>query len=274
MTAMSARMHRMTKAALAAAVLGGTLVLTIPEAAPASAAACSTSTGSAACTINTSVGVTAGTLSLESSPNLYWQYVENGYDQYASASASTLSGCTSGSSGTSCTGGTAPRLMVLDATGSGSGWALSSYLTANDLPSGSVFHFAGAGNATIGTSTNSPIATDPFAATTPGNVCDYGSSCTVATAAATCSHAGLGFSSCPTYPVNLAAGTGAAAQVDMYSANAATGVGALCFASGTATATGCTGTTSTAFYNLGIKGNTTAGTYATTVINISASTGP
>jgi hypothetical protein len=34
------------------------------------------------------------------------------------------------------------------------------------------------------------------------------------------------------------------------------------------------GTTSTAFFNLGIKGNTPAGTYATTVINIAVSSGP
>ena len=85
---------------------------------------------------------------------------------------------------------------------------------------GSVFHFGGAGSATIGNSTSSPIGTD------------------------------------------------------MYSANAATGIGALCFASGTATSLACGGTTPKDFYNLGIKGNTTAGTYATTVINVAVNSGP
>jgi hypothetical protein len=254
--------------------MAGTLAISFTASTPAGATACSTSTGNTSCTIATSVAVTAGTLSVESSPNLYWSYVLNGYDQYASASATALTSCTAGSSGTSCSSGTAPKLLVLDATGSSSGWALSSYLSSSNLPSGSVFHFAGAGSATIGNSTSSPIGTDPFAATTPGNVCDYGSSCTVATAASTCSHAGLGFSSCPSYPVNMAAGTGAGAQVDMYSANASTGVGAMCFASGTATSLACGGTTPLDFYNLGIKGNTTAGTYASTVINVAVNSGP
>ncbi|HMD44792.1 MAG TPA: hypothetical protein VKG43_01435 [Acidimicrobiales bacterium] len=253
------------------APLGGVV---LGSAGPAGATACSTSSGNSSCTIGTSVAVSAGTLTLESSPNLYWSYVLNGYDQWASGSSATLSGCTAGGSGTTCSGGAAPRLEVVDATGSGSGWALSAYLTANDLPVGSVFHFAGAGSATVGNSQNAAIGTDPFANTTPGTVCDFGSTCTVPTAPGACSHAGLGFTSCPTYPVNMSAGTGPTAQVDLYSAAATSGLGAVCFGSGSASASGCTGTTPSDFYNIGVKANTAAAVDATTVVTETVSSGP
>lgn len=238
----------------------------------ASAAACSTSTGAANCTINANLTVTAGTLTLEASPNLYWGMVQTGYDQWASGSASALSGCAASGAVTTCSGGTKPVLLVLDATGAGSGWAVSEYLSANTLPSGYVLRFNGAGSATIGNSTASPIATDPFAGTTPSNICDFGSGCTVATAASTCSHAPLGFSSCPTYAATLG-GTNATTQVDLYSAAANTGLGAVCFGSGAATGTGCAGATPTDFFNLGIKGNAAAGSTAAT-INMAVNSGP
>jgi len=257
---------------LLGALMGGALAAVPIAAAPASAAPCSTSTGAASCTVSASVTVTAGTLTLEASPNLYWSFVGTGYDQWASGSATTLTGCIASGSGTDCSGGTAPKLLVLDGTGSGSGWAVSEYLSANTLPSGSVFHFNGAGSASMGDSQASPVSTDPFSATTPGNVCDYASTCTPATAASSCSHAGIGFSSCPAYAVTLG-GSDATHQVDLYSAAAATGVGAVCFASGSAAATGCTGTTPTGFFNLGIKGSTAPGTTGTT-INLAVNSGP
>jgi hypothetical protein len=238
----------------------------------AAAAACSTSTGAVSCTINASLTVTAGTLTLESSPNLYWGIVQTGYDQWASGSATPLTSCAASGATTTCSSGTKPTLLVLDATGSGSGWALSEYLTANTLPTGYVLKFNGAGSATIGNSTSSPIATDPFAATTPTNICDFGSGCTAATAASTCSHAPLGFSTCPSYAVTLG-GTSASTQVDLYSATAATGLGAICFASGSATGTGCAGATPTDFYNLGVKGNSAVGTNSAT-INVAVNSGP
>ncbi len=238
----------------------------------ASAAACSTTVGAASCTVTASLTVTAGTLTLESSPGLYWAFVSTGYDQWASASRASLTGCAAAGTVTHCGSGAAPLLEVLDATGSGSGWALSEYLTANTLPVGSVLHFDGAGSTTYGYSQVSPTTTDPFAGTTPANVCDYTSTCTVATAATTCSHSALGFTVCPVYPVTLG-GTSATAQVDLYSAAAASGLGAICFASGTATATGCTGATATAFYNLGIKGNTASGATSVT-INMAVNSGP
>jgi len=243
-------------------------------ASPAGATACSASTGNASCAVSTSVTVTGGTLTLESSPNLYWDYVLNGFDQWASASSAGLTSCAATATGTTCGSGTAPRLEVIDATGSGSGWALSEYVTTTDLPAGSVLHFGGSGSATVGNSQDNPISTDPFAATTPGTVCDYGSTCTVATAASTCSHAALGFSSCPGYPVNVASGTSNTAQADLYSAAASTGLGAICFGSGPATAQGCTGTVADDFYNLGIRANTSANSYGTTVINLTVSSGP
>ena len=238
----------------------------------ASAAACSTTTGAAACTVSGSLTVTAGTLTLESSPNLYWALVSTGYDQWASASGAPLTACAVTGALTHCASGAAPTLEALDATGSGAGWAISEYLSANTLPTGSTLHFNGAGSGTYGWSTISPITTDPFAPTTPGNVCDFASSCTAATAATTCSHSALGFTTCPTDPVTMG-GTSATTQVDLYSAAAATGLGAICFAGGTATATGCTGTTPTAFYNLGIKGSAAAGTTAVT-INLAITSGP
>ena len=241
---------------------------------PAEATTCSTSTGNASCAVSTSVTVTGGTLTLESSPGLYWDYVLNGFDQWASGSSTSLSSCSSTNSGTTCNGGAAPRLEVIDATGSGSGWALSEYLTASDLPSGSVFHFDGSGSATVGNSQDNPISTDPFASSTPGTVCDYGSSCTVATPAATCSHNALGFTTCPSYPVNLASGTSAAVQVDLFSSTASAGMGAICFGSGSATAAGCTGTSADDLYNLGIKANTSAVSDTSTVINLTVSSGP
>src|SRR5262249_34309789 len=88
----------------------------------ASGAACSTSTGGGSCTINASLTVTAGTLTLESSPNLYWAIVQTGYDQWASASATSLSSCSASGTVTTCSGGTKPTLLVLDGTGSASGW--------------------------------------------------------------------------------------------------------------------------------------------------------
>jgi hypothetical protein len=240
----------------------------------AAGAACSTSTGAATCTIATNVAVSAGTLTVESSPTLYWSYVINGYDQWASGSATALTGCTGGSAGTACSSGTAPKLVVLDGTGAAAGWSVSSYLSSSNLPAGSVLHFSGAGSSTNGTSTVSPRAVDPFASTVPANVCDYGSTCTPATVAGACSHVPLGYSACPSYPVDLGAGTGAAAQVNMYSATAATGIGAICFGSGTASAAGCASIVPSDFSNLGIRGNTPAGTYAATVVNIAVNSGP
>jgi len=242
------------------------------DASMASASACSTSTGASSCTVTANLTVTAGTLALESSPSLYWDFVSTGYDQWASASGASLTSCAVSGTATHCSSGAAPTLEVLDATGSSAGWAVSEYLTANTLPAGYVLHFNGAGSATYGFSQVSPISTDPFAGATPANVCDFASTCTAATPASTCSHAPLGFSTCPTYPVTLG-GTSATTQVDLYSAAAASGMGAICFATGSATGTGCTGATPDAFYNLGVKGNSPAATTSAT-INMAANSGP
>ena len=238
----------------------------------ASAAACSTTVGASSCAVTASLTITGGTLSLESSPNLYWAFVSTGYDQWGSASATALTACSAVGPLTHCSSGTAPELQVLDATGSGAGWAVSEYLTSNTLPAGAALRFDGAGSATYGFSQVSPIGTTPFASTTPVNVCDFASSCTTATAASTCSHAGLGFSTCPSYSVTMG-GTSATTQVDLYSAVAASGLGALCFASGSATGTGCAGATPSDFYNLGIKGNAASGTTSVT-INMAVNSGP
>jgi hypothetical protein len=260
-------------AVTAIALVTAGLALTAPGfVGRAAAAACSTSTGASSCTVTANLTVTAGTLTLESSPNLYWNLVNTGYDQWASGSGSALSSCSASGAVTHCSGGTSPQLLVLDGTGSSSGWAVSEYLSANTLPSGAVLHFNGGGSSTMGWSQASPVGTDPFATSTPTVVCDYASTCTTASAASTCSHAGLGFSTCPSYAVTMG-GTSAANQVDLYSAAANSGMGANCFASGTATATGCTGTTGTGFFNLGIRGNTPAGSSSAT-INMAVNSGP
>jgi len=261
--------------------LGATLLLAVACVAAAavvgcasraSAAACSATVGAASCTVTASLTLTGGTLSLESSPSLYWAFVSTGYDQWASASGAALTACGASGFATHCSSGAAPSLEVLDATGSGAGWAVSEYLSANTLPTGYALRFNGSGSATYGFSQVSPIGTNPFSGTTPANVCDFASSCTPATAASTCSHVALGFSTCPAYSVTMA-GTSATTQVDLYSATAATGLGAICFATGTTTAAGCTGATPSAFYNLGIKGNTASGTTSVT-INMAVNSGP
>ena len=114
---------------------------------------------------------------MESSPNLYWGFVgRRGYDQWASGSATALFGVCGIGLGDEVFGA-APRRnsSCSTPTGSSSGWAVSEYLSSNTLPSGrAVLHFNGAGSATFGNSQASPIGTDPFVATTPANVCDYG----------------------------------------------------------------------------------------------------
>ncbi len=249
----------------------GLVIAALASASPAAAAACSTSTGASGCTVNASVNYTAGTLGVESSPSLYWSMIASGYDQWASGSATTLSGCAASGNATHCTGGTAPTLEVLDATGSGAGWALSEYLSSNSLPSGSVLKFNGAGG-TYGYSTNSPVSTSPFASTTPGAICDSGSTCTTPTAATSCSHSSLGFTTCPSGAVTMG-GTNATTQVDLYSANASTGLGAICFDSGTAGSTGCGGATPTDFYNLALPGAAASGS-TSAVINLAVNSGP
>lgn len=254
------------------AVTGAAATLLVAGSDSASAAPCSTSTGASNCSVTASVTVTAGTLTMLASPNLYWNFVGTGYDQWSSGSATALSGCVASGTGTACSGGTAPKLMVLDATGSGSGWAVSEYLSSNTLPSGSVLRFNGVGSASVGNSQAASISADPFSATTPGTVCDSGSTCTAAVAASSCAHVGIGFSTCPAYPVTLG-GADSTHQVDLFSAAAASGSGAVCFASGSASGTGCAGTTSSAFFNLGIKGVTSPATTGAT-INLAVNSGP
>lgn len=253
-------------------ICAAALALVAVWAVPASAAPCSTTTGANGCTVSASVTVTAGTLSVAASPNLYWSFVGTGYDQWASGSATALTGCTASGAATTCNGGTAPKLIVLDATGSSSGWAVSAYLSSSSLPPGSVLSFNGAGSGTIGNSQAAPIAGSPFAGSTPGTVCDYASTCTPAAAASSCAHAGLGFTTCPSYAVTFG-GADATHQVDLYSAAPGSGLGAVCFGSGTATGTGCTGTASNSFFNLGIKSNSAASITGATV-NLVVNSGP
>ncbi len=258
--------------ASAPVALAGSLLL---DAAPAQAAACSTSAGAAACSLSTSISVIQGTTQVLAASSLSWSFVLNGYDQWASGSATVLSGCSAAAGGTNCSGGSRPVLEVNDSSGTGAGWALSAYLSNADLPSGSVLTFDGTGSPTIGDSTVAPMGNDPFSATTPANECDYqASGCVVATPATTCSHGPLGFSSCPTYPVVIPASSSATSQVDLYSAAASTGEGAICFAGGSPTGPQCAGTVPDDYFNLGVPSSTTGATDATTQVNLTASSGP
>jgi hypothetical protein len=236
-------------------------------------ASCISTAGGPPCALPVSVAVTAGTLSLDASPQLDWDVDLDGYEQWQPGSASALSACTSTGSGTSCSGATSPELEVLDATGSGSGWALSGYVSSSDLPGGSVLDFDG-GAVTAGSSLNDPISAIPFAALAPSTTCDLGSTCTPASSASTCSHAALGVTSCPSYPVNLGAAGGASTQADLYSAAAGSGKGAVCFASGAATGRGCAGTATALSYDLGLPANAASGSFSTTVITLTVSAGP
>ncbi len=271
------RWTRFLGAGLVAVVVAFPVALNVGWAvAPAAASACSPTAGTAAgsaCTVSTGVTLNAGTLSLESSAALYWQLTLNGYDQWGSASASALSCSGVSSSGTTCSGGSAPALEVVDASGAGAGWAVSEYLASGSLPTGSVLSFDGNGSATIGDSQVSSIGTDPFASAAPTTKCDANSTCTVASAATTCSHSALGFTVCPTYPVNLAAGTSATTQADMYSAASSSGIGAICLGSGTATTVHCGGLTPDDYYNLGVPAGDTAGSTAGTMY-LTVSSGP
>jgi hypothetical protein len=242
---------------------------------PADAAACSTTAGAGQCSVATSIAITQGTIQVLAASSLSWSYVLNGYDQWASGSATNLTGCSASAGGTTCSGGTLPMLEVIDSSGTGNGWALSAYLSSADLPSGSVLAFDGTGSATVGNSTVAPVSADPFAATVPANECDYqASGCVRATPASSCSHAPLGFTSCPTYPVTVTASSGPTSQVDLYSAAASTGEGAVCFASGSPTSQNCGGTSPDDYFNLGVPASTTSASDLTTVVNLTASSGP
>jgi hypothetical protein len=74
--------------------------------------------------------------------------------------------------------------------------------------------------------------------------------------------------------VSLGAGTSAASEVDLYSASAGSGMGAVCLASGGATAAGCAGTSPDADFDLALPANARAGTDATTVVDLTLSSGP
>lgn len=68
-------------------------------------------------------------------------------------------------------------------------------------------------------------------------------------------------------------GTSSSNQVDLYSAKASTGIGAVCFASGSLTAIGCTGETPNDFYNLGVKSSYTQARTNMT-LNMDINSGP
>ena len=243
----------------AISVVGGAVGLGL-AAAPAGATACSASAGNASCTVSGSVTVTAGTLTLVASPSLYWDQVLSGYDQWASGSSATLTGCSVQTSGTtSCSSGAAPMLLAIDATGSGSGWNVNAYPSGSTLPASSKLSFDGAGSSTYGDTTVSAVGVDPFASTAPGTECDAASSCTNA--------------STPTsFPVDFTSAT-SGTPAKLYSAAASSGGGAVCFGTGSVSGHDCAGTTNTAFVNLGVPASATAGADSVT-INLAISSGP
>jgi hypothetical protein len=272
---MSVRAVAATLALSVALVPGALLASGVLSAAPAQASTCSTTLGVSSCSVSASLTITQGTVQLFASTSLSWSYILDGYDQWASGSASSLSNCLGSVSGTTCSGGSLPLLEVDDSSGTGDGWAVSAYLSSSDLPTGSVLTFDGTGTATVGDSVNSPVSIDPFSPTTPTSECDYhANGCNVAVPATTCSHSAIGFMSCPIYPVLLPATSSATSQVDLYSARASSGEGAVCFATGSPTGTGCAGATPDDYFNLGIPSSTAAASDLSTVINLTASSGP
>jgi hypothetical protein len=215
-----------------------------------------------------------GSFAVEASPSLYWDFALDGYDQWASASASALSGCTGDGDGTVCSAGTQPVLEVLDTTGAHAGWSLSAYVTGGSLPAGSVLDFDGAGSAALGTSAQAALEAFPYPSAVPTTICDANSGCLPALPAASCSHPAVGITSCPADPVDVLDGASAGAQVDLYSAAAGSGSASICFATGTATAAGCLGAVPDAFFDLGLPASAASGSHSATTIVLTVSSGP
>ena len=224
------------------------------------ASLCSPSSASTSCPVSATISVSGGTLSLLAPSELYFDDLLTGYDQWGTASESPLSGCTSTGERTTCSAGQAPSLEVIDATGSAAGWAVSEYLSSSDLPSGSVIDFDGAGS-TPGDTVAAGLGAFPFTEAAPQSICDYGSTCTPA-------------SILDDAPPNLASGTSASEQVDLYWAWIGSGVGAICLASGSADSHGCAGASPDADFDLGLPGDARVGSKTTTVINLTISSGP
>jgi hypothetical protein len=266
-----------TRVAFAAMLLVSvaTVAVAMLPASEAGATACSYTAGSPtgalqSCTITGSVTVTAGTLTLSASPDLYWTFTMNGYNQWETASNSNTSA-------------TMPQLKVIDATGSGKGWSISEYMgtfqntTATGCTTspyctltGVALYFNGAGG-TPGTATTGA----PPAGATPSTACDTNSTCTNATPATSgCTSTPGSTGTCPSDPVNMNVGSGSStAQTDLYSAAAGSGEGAICFG----TAQGCS--TPTDYFNMTLNGNATlggapSGSTFTSTINVQVNSGP
>jgi YVTN family beta-propeller protein len=227
--------------------------------------------GSSGCALSADLAVSPGTLSLAGPSELYWDDVLSGYGQWETASVAALAGCSEAGAATTCNGGALEGLEVVDATGSGDGWALTEYLTSSDLPSGSLLDFAGAAS-TPGDSTVAPLTSFPYSATTVGTVCDLGAACTPASAPTSCSV--LSGFACPSYPVQLPTATGPLNQVELFSATPGSGMGAVCLGTGAASAAGCAGITPRGVFVLGLPAYAEAATDASTVINLTVSSGP
>lgn len=244
---------------------------------PVGAAACSPVTGAASCTatghLTITAGTLSGTLSLESSPTLYWALVKTADAQWASASATPLTACnTIQGILTHCHGGTGPTLGVQNTTEAPSGWTLSGYLTANTLPNSATLAFNGTGSSTYGYSQRLQTTTAPFPPATPLSSCGYSRSCTIPTPVSTCSPNRDGCASLPSYPVTLSH-TSATSQIDLYETTTNTGAGDICFVTPSPAAPGNTPTSPSAFYNLSLHANTTTQITAFT-INLAINSGP
>ncbi|HTW97428.1 MAG TPA: PKD domain-containing protein, partial [Acidimicrobiales bacterium] len=229
--------------------------------------------GAAGCALSTDLAVSPGTLSLAAPQALYWDDVISGYGQWETASTAALAGCTSLDAATTCDGGQAGGIEVDDATGSGDGWSISEYLATSDLPAGSLLDFTGAASQP-GDSTVASLTTFPYAGMTTGTICDHGAACTPAVPPAWCTSGGLAATACPGYPLRLATLAGPQEQVQLFTAAAGSGMGAVCLASGSTSGAGCAGATPRGVFVLGLPAFARAGTDAATVIELTVASGP
>jgi hypothetical protein len=178
--------------------------------APAFASACSSSTAS--CSVSGNATLTAGSLALAAPASISWSATLNGSDQSVGAAAT---------------------LEPIDATGSGDGWAVT--VTSTSFMSASPA-------ATLPTSALSVNGSDSSQSGTsaPGGTCASGSSCTLPSE-----------TSAPvTYPLSVPAGSSEPTPVDLYTAKASTGEGAVNLASD---------------WWLSIPGSALAATYTSTI---------
>jgi hypothetical protein len=227
------RLSRLTGACVLLA--GGVGASALFTAGTAEASGCSPSSPTAgSCTINGSLDLSAGSLSLEAPATLSWSSAITGYNL-------NLVDTTAGDN----------EFTIIDPTGSNDGWNVTAAATTfhNTSPSLSL---ANAGTFEIDGSTSSETSG------LPANACAASSTCTAPATGAT---GGPGSTnSVVTYPVDITTATSSPTAYVIYNADASTGEGANLI--------------DPVGWWLNVPGNTQAGSAYASVITLVISSGP